>query len=120
MHAVSADMTRVTLAQYVIVIAVAALFALFAGRDAALTALLAGLAYAVPTTLLALASRLALRKLGAGSPAALLAGEFIKIFLVIALFALIIKFFDNLCWPAFIVAMIAVMNSYFIVLFKRH
>ena len=110
MYAIS-DMMRISLAQYVIVFLVTVVSAFFVGQDAAYTALMAGLAYAVPTTLLALF--LVLPKfLTAYSPSAVavLGGEFVKM----------VGYYENLHWPAFIFTIIAVANSYFIVLFKRH
>ena len=77
MYAIS-DMMRISLAQYVIVFLVTVVSAFFVGQDAAYTALMAGLAYAVPTTLLALF--LVLPKfLTAYSPSAVavLGGEFV-------------------------------------------
>ena len=106
MYAIS-DMMRISLAQYVIVFLVTVVSAFFVGQDAAYTALMAGLAYAVPTTLLALF--LVLPKfLTAYSPSAVL------------LLGLMVGYYENLHWPAFIFTIIAVANSYFIVLFKRH
>lgn len=119
MYAIS-DMMRISLAQYVIVFLVTVVSAFFVGQDAAYTALFAGLAYAVPTTLLALF--LVLPKfVTAYSPSAVavLGGEFVKI-LVVLLLGLMVGYYENLHWPAFIFTIIAVANSYFIVLFKRH
>lgn len=120
MYAIS-DMMRISLAQYVIVFLVTVVSAFFVGQDAAYTALMAGLAYAVPTTLLALF--LVLPKfLTAYSPSAVavLGGEFVKILVVVLLLGLMVGYYENLHWPAFIFTIIAVANSYFIVLFNRH
>lgn len=120
MYAIS-DMMRVSLAQYVIVFIVTACFAVFVGQAAAYTALMTGLAYAVPSTLLAL--YLALPKILTAyktGPYAVLVGEFVKILVMTALLGLVIKNYENLHWPALIVTIIAVANSYFIVLFKRN
>ena len=117
MYAIS-DMMRISLAQYVIVFLVTVVSAFFVGQDAAYTALIA---YAVPTTLLALF--LVLPKfLTAYSPSAVavLGGEFVKILVVVLLLGLMVGYYENLHWPAFIFTIIAVANSYFIVLFKRH
>ena len=117
MYAIS-DMMRISLAQYVIVFLVTVVSAFFVGQDAAYTALMAGLAYA---TLLALF--LVLPKfLTAYSPSAVavLGGEFVKILVVVLLLGLMVGYYENLHWPAFIFTIIAVANSYFIVLFKRH
>ena len=119
MYAIS-DMMRISLAQYVIVFLVTVVSAFFVGQDAAYTALMAGLAYAVPTLL---ALFLVLPKfLTAYSPSAVavLGGEFVKILVVVLLLGLMVGYYENLHWPAFIFTIIAVANSYFIVLFKRH
>ena len=120
MYAIS-DMMRVSLAQYVIVFLVAAVFAFFVGQDAVCTSLMAGFAYAVPSTLLAL--YLALPKFVTAyrhGPYAVIVGGIVKILVVAILLGLIIKDYENLHWPAFIFTIIAVANSYFIVLFKRN
>ena len=121
MYAIS-DMMHTSLAQYVIVFVVSVIFAVFVGQDAAYTALMTGLAYAIPGTLLVLYLALpkimtAWYKTGAH---AVLYGEFIKIVVVLILLGLIVTNYENLHWPAFITSIIAVANSYFIVLFKRH
>ena len=120
MYAIS-DMMRVSLAQYVIVFLVAAVFAFFVGQDAVCTSLMAGLAYAVPSTLLAL--YLALPKFVTAyrhGPYAVIAGEIVKILVVVTLLGLTIRDYENLHWPAFIFTIVAVANSYFIVLFKKN
>lgn len=120
MYAIS-DMMRISLAQYVIVFLVTVVSAFFVGQDAAYTSLMAGLAYAVPTTLLVL--YLALPKFVKAyrlGTFAVLVGECVKILTVMALLGLIVGYYENLHWPAFIFTIIAVANSYFIVLFKRH
>ena len=121
MYAIS-DMMHTSLAQYVIVFVVTAIFAVFVGQDAAYTALMVGLAYAVPATLLVL--YLALPKITTASykigAHAVLYGEFMKIVIVLILMGLIVTYYENLHWPAFITSIIAVANSYFIVLFKRN
>ena len=92
MYAIS-DMMRISLAQYVIVFLVTVVSAFFVGQDAAYTALMAGLAYAVPTTLLALF--LVLPKfLTAYSPSAVavLGGEFVKILVVVLLLGLMVGY----------------------------
>ena len=116
MYAIS-DMMRISLAQYVIVFLVTVVSAFFVGQDAAYTALMAGLAYAVPTLFLVLP-----KFLTAYSPSAVavLGGEFVKILVVVLLLGLMVGYYENLHWPAFIFTIIAVANSYFIVLFKRH
>ena len=113
MYAIS-DMMRISLAQYVIVFLVTVVSAFFVGQDAAYTALMAGLAYAVPTTLLALF--LVLPKfLTAYSPSAVavLGGEFVKILVVVLLLGLMVGYpwqqkplpllsILNITWPTWL------------------
>ncbi|MFR6027929.1 MAG: ATP synthase subunit I [Sutterella wadsworthensis] len=119
MYAIS-DMMRISLAQYVIVFLVTVVSAFFVGQDAAYTALMAGLAYAVPTTLLAFLVLQKFLSAYSTSAVAVLGGEFVKILVVVLLLGLMVGYYENLHWPAFIFTIIAVANSYFIVLFKRH
>ncbi len=119
MYAIS-DMMRISLAQYVIVFLVTVVSAFFVGQDAAYTSLMAGLAYAVPTTLLVL--YLALPKFVKAyrlGTFAVLVGECVKILTVI-LFGTNGWVLRKPSLTAFIFTIIAVANSYFIVLFKRH
>ena len=120
MYAIS-DMMRISLAQYVIVFLVTVVSAFFVGRAAAYTALMTGLCYAIPTTLLVLYLALpkfkAVYRLGTYS---VLGGECVKILTVLALLGLMVRYYENLHWPAFIFTIIAVASSYFIALFKRH
>ena len=51
---VISDMMRVSLAQFVLTFLVAALFAVFVGQEAGVSALIGGIAYAFPTALFAL------------------------------------------------------------------
>ena len=104
------DMMRVVLAQYVVTL-IAALFctAVF-GTDPGLSAFLGGFYYAAATTLHALIL-LGVKKLGCGVGAnvvTLLFGEFVKA-----------QLYANLNWPALIISLMAVANSYFILLFKK-
>lgn len=50
----------------------------------------------------------------------MLLGEFVKILCVILLLMLAGQLYDELNWPAFLIALIAVVNSYFVLLFKKN
>lgn len=115
------DMMRVVLAQYVVTL-IAALFctAVF-GTDPGLSAFLGGFYYAAATTLHALIL-LGVKKLGCGVGAnvvTLLFGEFVKVLCVILLLFITAQLYANLNWPALIISLMAVANSYFILLFKK-
>lgn len=120
MYAIS-DMMRISLAQYVIVFLVTVVSAFFVGQDAAYTALMAGLAYAVPTTLLALF--LVLPKFLTGVQPKCCRSARRGVCQdpgCRASFGADGRVLRKSSWPAFIFTIIAVANSYFIVLFKRH
>ena len=119
---VISGMMRVALAQYALVSVVAALFALFADGDAAISALLGGLSYALPTTLYAVSIEFMCRHIRHATlnAMAVLVGEFVKILVALLLMLLSVLIFENINWPAFLVSLIAVVNSYFVVLFKKH
>lgn len=119
---VISDMMRVALTQYALVAVVAALFAVFAGQDAAVSALLGGLSYALPTTMYALLIKQVRRtiKQSTINAMAVLLGEFLKILAVLLLMLIIARVCENLNWPAFLVSLIAVLNGYFVMLFKKH
>lgn len=115
------DMMRVVLAQYVVTL-IAALFctAVF-GTDPGLSAFLGGFYYAAATTLHTLIL-LGVKKLGCGVGAnvvTLLFGEFVKVLCVILLLFITAQLYANLNWPALIISLMAVANSYFILLFKK-
>lgn len=115
------DMMRVALAQYAIVVGVAALCGLISGQTALISALLGGLSYAVPTSvyvgLLALLRRVT--KQAGVNAFAVLIGEFVKIFVALLMMLLSAEFY-HLNWPAFLFSLIAVVNGYFVMLFKKH
>jgi ATP synthase protein I len=46
-------------------------------------------------------------------------GEFIKIALTIALMAAVVYWYRDVNWPAFLIAFIVVLKSYFILLFRQ-
>lgn len=115
------DMMRVALAQYLIVVALAMLFAFVTGEQAAVSALIGGLAYAVPTTFFAglLTAMRTLTRNATLNAVTLLLGEFVKILLVLLLMLLGAKYCEPLNWVAFLITLIAVANSYFIMLFRK-
>lgn len=121
MHPIS-DMMRVSLAQLIVTALLVAGFAIFVGQAAAVTAFLVGLAYVVPTVLLAAYIFLTRRVATVYKDGVLsvLFGELVKLLVIIVLWVIIVRNYENLHWPAFITTIIAVANSYFIVLFKRN
>jgi ATP synthase protein I len=117
-------MFRVVAAQFVTSLFVSAGSWVIAGRSAAASSLLGGLACTVPNGLFALnlaqvrqlvGSRAAVDESGAGSSgaaavtAALLVGEFLKVVLTVGLLMLIAWAYKDLVWLALIAAVIAVL-----------
>lgn len=120
MYAIS-DMMRVSLAQFVLTFLGAALFAVFVGQEAGLSALIGGGAYAFPTALFALYLVLAGRRTpGRFNPYRVLVGEFVKILAVLLILGLSVRYYENLHWPGLILGIVVVVNANFIVLFKRN
>lgn len=116
------DLIRVSLTQYVVVLLMSLGFFLFSGSSAGVSALLGGLAYAIPSTVLALfiATPKLTKKDYKASPYRIFLGEFVKILIVILLWGIAVSQYENLHWPAFIFTIIAVANSYFVILFKKN
>lgn len=121
MHLIS-DVIRVSLTQYVVVLVVTLGFVCFVGQDAGVSALLGGLSYALPSSALALSLTLPkmIKRDYKSSAYRIFFGEFMKILSVILLWVLTVRYYETLHWPAFIFGVIAVVNSYFVILFKKH
>lgn len=118
---VISDMMRVSLAQFLLVGLVTFCCAVFVGLNGALSALFGGGAYALASTLLALFLVLAARKsTGPVNPYWLLVGEFVKIAFVLLALGLTVAYYESLHWPSLLISIIAAVNAYFIVLFKRN
>jgi ATP synthase protein I len=121
-------MVRVVAAQFLTSMAVAACAWAIGGQRAAVSALLGGLACAVPNGLFALNLARVQRPLrhadaGAararGYAVALLVGEFIKVALTIGLLVLIARTVRGVVWPALIVAIAAVLLMQAAALIRR-
>ena len=121
MHLIS-DVIRVSLTQYVVVLVVTLGFVCFVGQDAGVSALLGGLSYALPSSALALSLTLPkmIKRDYKLSAYRIFFGEFMKILSVILLWVFTVRYYETLHWPAFIFGVIAVVNSYFVILFKKH
>ena len=121
MYAIS-DMMRISLAQYVIVFLVTVVSAFFRRAGCSLHGTDGGARLRGPDDAPRVDFWCCRKFLTAYSPSAVavLGGEFVKILVVVLLLGLMVGYYENLHWPAFIFTIIAVANSYFIVLFKRH
>jgi ATP synthase protein I len=111
-------MSRVVLAQFVAAVALGLAGAAVGGGAAGWTALLGGLACAVPNALFALNLAVLGRVRGsAQAPSAdaaaalltLLLGEFCKVLLTAALLALVVWMYKDVVWPALIASVCAVL-----------
>lgn len=126
-------MLRVVAAQFLTSVVVAAGAWMAAGHRAAISALLGGLACAVPNGLFALnlaglrhLSKLRSDRPPAGSPGmatalaiATVFGEFVKVAMTIGLLALIARAYKDLVWPALIVSLSAVLLMQAAALLRR-
>jgi ATP synthase protein I len=88
------------------------------GMSALISALLGGLCCAVPTGLLVLRLFVNAQK-SAANPMNFFIGEFIKVALTIALMGAVVLFYSDLNWLAFLAAILVVMKSYLILLFRH-
>lgn len=116
------DMMRVVLAQHAVALISTLVGVLFFGSSAGLSAFLGGFPYALMTLLLIgfLLMGRALNFSASTCVMVMLLGEFVKILCVILLLMLAGQLYDELNWPAFLIALIAVVNSYFVLLFKKN
>ncbi len=101
--------------QIVVTVVVALLAGWIGGAASAISALLGGAACFVPNALFAARIFLATRKRGGGGATTFFVGEFVKLGLTVALLVTIAQGYDELVWPALIVAIIACLKSYLLV-----
>ena len=103
--------------QWAVVVALAILAGLWAGRFGATSAFLGGAAVAVPNTLLALWLTIRVERVGALSASALLAGELLKLGLTLAVLIIgVASFRHSLVWPALIVGVIGALKAQWLAL----
>ena len=112
-------MARIVLLQMMAAFVVALLSAVFFPLNCAWSALLGGLCCALPNAFFALRLAMSARKPGGANPMSFFFGEFIKIGLTIALMATVVFLYRDVNWPAFLIAFIVVLKSYFILLFRQ-
>ncbi|MBI3286216.1 MAG: ATP synthase subunit I [Burkholderiales bacterium] len=112
-------MARIVLLQLAAALVVAVLAGVLGGLSSALSALFGGLCCALPNAFFALRLTMSARKPGGANPMSFFIGEFIKIALTIALMAAVVHWYRDVNWPAFLIAFIVVLKSYFILLFRQ-
>ena len=113
------DMMRGSLAQYALTLFAALVSALFFGAAGAASAMIGGLAYALPTSVLI--AVLVMRK-RRGNPGAytVLVGEFVRILAFGAVIGIAAGVYEDLHWPAVLIGIVAAVSSYFVILFKKY
>lgn len=111
-------MRNVVFMQLAVAFAVAAGAAVVGGRTAAWSALLGGASCVVPNAIFAIRLFAGTQKPGGASPATFFVGEFIKIFVTIALMGAVVWLYRDLNWLAFLVGVIAVLKSYILLLIR--
>lgn len=107
-------MVKAVLLQAVMTIAVALLAAMWGGFDAALSAVLGGLACVVPSALFALRLSVEMRRPGGATVHGFFFGEFAKLALTVLLLFLVATTVRDLNWLALIAGFIAALKSYFL------
>jgi ATP synthase protein I len=112
-------MARIVLLQLAAALVTALLAALIAGHVAAISALCGGLSCAIPNALFAARLYVSAKKPGGANPISFFIGEFIKICSTVFLMGMTVWLYHDVNWPAFIVAFIVVLKSYFILLFRQ-
>ncbi len=112
-------MARIVLLQMVAALVVAVLAGVFGNISYGLSALFGGMSCAIPNALFALRLTMSARRPGGANPMSFFIGEFFKVTLTVALMAAVVFWYHDVNWPAFLIAFIVVLKSYFILLFRR-
>jgi ATP synthase protein I len=105
-------MANAVILQTVMTSIVAALAAMLGGRNAALSALIGGLACLVPNALFALRLAAESRRPGGATVHGFFIGEFAKLVGTVLILFTAARFYRGLDWLALIVSLIAVSHSY--------
>jgi ATP synthase protein I len=113
------EMAQIVLLQLAATVIVALVAALIGGTQAAISGLLGGLCCAVPNALFAVRLYFSARKPGGADPISFFIGEFVKIASTIALIGAVVWLYRDVHWLTFIVSIIVVLKSYFILLFRH-
>ena len=130
-------MVRIVILQFCVAFIITIIATLVRGPVAGISALSGGLCYAVPNALFALRLHMSTKirstqissgkprcpgcprcESGSANPGTFFFGEILKIVTVIVLLMAVILLYHDLYWPAFLVGFIAVLKSYFILLFR--
>jgi len=115
-------MARIVMLQFCVAFIIAIIATLLGGQAAGISALSGGLCYAVPNALFALRlyanTKICAKKPGRANPGTFFFGEILKILTVVVLLMAVIVLYHDLHWLAFLVGFIAVLKSYFFLLFR--
>ncbi len=112
-------MFRAVLLQIVATFVVAAIAGLLAGWNAAVSAMLGGLAIVLPNSLFALRLFAESRKPGGASAASFFVGEFMKVAATIALLAAAASLYRDMHWLALIAGLIVVLKANLLALLSK-
>jgi len=111
-------MARIVMLQFCAALILAIIALLLGGQAAGISALLGGLCCALPNALFALRLYAGTHRPGGANPLTFFTGEFLKIFITVALLAAVVKLYHDVHWLAFLAGFIVVLKSYFILLFR--
>ncbi len=112
-------MFRAVLLQSVAMLIVAIVAGLLAGKTAAASAALGGLAIVLPNGLFALRLFVEGRKPGGAAPAVFLIGEFIKVAATLALLVLAAKLYRDMHWLALIAGLVVALKANLLALLSK-
>ncbi len=107
-------MKKIVQLQILTTLVAALLSFLFGGKEAAISALLGGFSYAIPSALLVVNLLVCNIVKPSISPAVLLIGEFIKIIACVVFLYLSAVLYKDMVWPAMISTIIVVLNCSFL------
>lgn len=107
-------MVKAVLLQVTMTLIVGVVAALVGGADAALSAMLGGLACAIPSALFAVRLAIDVRRPGGATVSGFFIGEFAKLALTVLMLCAIATVYRDLNWLALIVGFIAALKSYFL------
>lgn len=111
-------MARMVMLQFCVAFMIAIIAALISGTAAGISALLGGLSCAFPNALFALRLYAGTKKPGGATPGTFFFGELLKILLTATCLGAVVWLYRDLHWLAFLLGIIAVLKSYFLLLFR--
>lgn len=117
---ITSDIFRVIFLQILITIIVAIVAGLFVGVRGAVSAIIGGAVYTIPSLLFALRLRSVDIRQGSSFRMTIFFGEFAKIILVFVLMAITIKFYADLHWPSMLIGLALASQAMILAFWKKN